>query len=316
MNFEEIINGLPSQNMLLETLLWRGFAVETYQSGLLLHAQSHEQDADILEACGLDIQRTERVDESDRLFIAPQPTPDSLLKRIFELPARNGMVGAPQIDDAFETFKSNEFGPRLDTEGLDPGTALLVKALNHVGVYTVMSCDGHGVQAPQIWLRTRWDYFWCRHVLHEVWPLACRQIPWTSCKLPNAVRADYDSYKESLWNFSEDLRAGWLRYSFTWERPGFDEDLEVSNPVFLLIQSFARELLRPDTSMFLRLKKAALKKDAFWWLENMKPLAPGLEASLESCILYLMNCGKQQELVERLVQLRMRIDLFDSIEWA
>jgi hypothetical protein len=45
----------------------------------------------------------------------------------------------------------------------------------------------------------------------------------------------------------------------------------------------------------------------------MKPLAPGLEASLESCILYLMNCGKQQELVERLVQLRMRIDLFDSI---
>jgi hypothetical protein len=311
MNFEEIINGLPSQNMLLETLLWRGFAVETYQSGLLLHAQSHEQDADILEACGLDIQRTERVDESDRLFIAPQPTPDSLLKRIFELPARNGMVGAPQIDDAFETFKSNEFGPRLDTEGLDPGTALLVKALNHVGVYTVMSCDGHGVQAPQIWLRTRWDYLWCRHALHEVWPLACRQNPWTDCKLPDAVLAACEHPEGALWEFSEDPQAGWLRYSFTWEQPGFDEELEISNPVFWLIQSFARELLRSKTSSFLRRRKATLNKNAFLWLEHMGAVAPGLEASVESCILYLTNSGKQQELVDHLVSLKMQLDLFD-----
>ncbi len=313
MNFEEIINGLPSQNMLLETLLWRGFAVETYQSGLLLHAQSHEQDADILEACGLDIQRTERVDESDRLFIAPQPTPDSLLKRIFELPARNGMVGAPQIDDAFETFKSNEFGPRLDTEGLDPGTALLVKALNHVGVYTVMSCDGHGVQAPQIWLRTRWDYFWCRHVLHEVWPLACRQIPWTSCKLPNTVRADYEPYKESLWNFSEDLQAGWLRYSFTWERPGFQEDLGVSVPVFWLIQSFARELLRPEITTFLCRKRSALTEDRLEHDWNLFPRRSGLDAVLERTIRYLTDCDKEPELNNLLISLRMRLDLFDSI---
>ncbi len=318
MTYEEMINDVLPENKLLETLLWRGFAAETYQSGLLLHEHTHEQDAAILIACGLDVQKIERVEGSDRLFIAPQPTPDSLLKRIFELPPRNGMTGAPDIDDAFETFKSNEFGPRLDTEGLDRGTALLIKALNHAGVFTVMSCDGHGLKAPQIWLRSRWDYLWCRHVLHEVWPLACRQNPWADCKLPDAVRAACEHPEGALWKFSEDPKAGWLRYSFTWEEPGFDEDLEISNPVFWLIQSFARELLRSKTSLFLRRKKAALNKDAFLWLEHMRPLAPGLEASVDGCILYLLNCGKQnelkQELLDRLIVLRMQIDLFDTFE--
>lgn len=313
MTFEIIINGLLSQNKLLETLLWRGFAVETYQSGLLLHAQSHEQDAAILEACGLDIQRIERVDESDSLFIAPQPTPDSLLKRIFELPARNGMIGAPALDDDFETFKSNEFGPRLDTEHLDRGTALLVKALNHVGVFTVMSCDGHGFKAPQIWLRSRWDYVLCRHVLHEVWPLACRQNTWTDCKLPDAVRAACEHSEGAMWKFSEDPQAGWLRYSFTWEGPGLDEDLEISNPVFWLIQSVARELLRPETASFLCRKRSSLTEDSLEHDGNLFRRRSGLDAALESTIGYLTDCDTKPELNNLLISLRMRLDLFDSI---
>ena len=321
MTFEEMINGLPPQNKLLETLLWRGFAVERYLDGLLLHKQSHDQDAATLAACGLKIKRIERVDESDRLFIPPQRTPKSLLKRLFELPALNGMTGAPAIDDSFETFKAIEFGPQPDTEHLEAGTALLVKALNQVGVYTVMSCDGHGEKTPQIWLRSRWDLLWCRHVLHEVWPFACWQNPWTYCKLPDAVLAACEHPEGALWKFSEvseDHLPGWLRYSVTWEQPGFDKELEISNPVFWLIQSFARELLRSKTSLFLRRKKAALNKDAFEWLENMRPLAPGLEASVDSCILYLQNCGKKnklkEELLESLVALKMQLDFSDAIE--
>lgn len=314
MTFEEMINGLPPQSKLLETLLWRGFAVEPYLDGLLLHKQSHDQDAATLAAYGLKIKRIERVDESDRLFIPPQRTPKSLLKRLFELPPRNGMTGSPEIDDAFETFKAIEYGPRLDTEHLEPGTALLVKALNHVGVYTVMSCDGQGHQAPKIWLRSRWDYLWCRHVLHEVWPFACRQNPWTYCKLPDAVLAACEHPEGALWKFSEvseDHLPGWLRYSVTWEQPGFDKELEISNPVFWLIQSFARELLRSKTASLLRRKKATLNKHAFLWLEHMRAVAPGLEASVDSCILYLMNCGNEEELVEHLVALRMKLDLCD-----
>lgn len=40
---------------------------------------------------------------------------------------------------------------------LDSGIASLVFALNKVGLYTSMSCDGHGQREPNIWLR-RQDY--------------------------------------------------------------------------------------------------------------------------------------------------------------
>jgi hypothetical protein len=198
------------------------------------------------------------------------------------------------------------------------GTALLIKALNHAGVFTVMSCDGHGVQGtPNLAAKLAGIICGADMCFTKSGLWLAGKIHGHDCKLPDAVRAACEHpEREPCGNFRKTRRLDGCDTVLLGKRPGFDEDLEVSNPVFLLIQSFARELLRPDTSMFLRLKKAALKKDAFWWLENMKPLAPGLEASLESSILYLMNCGKQQELVERLVQLRMRIDLFDSIEWA
>lgn len=312
MTFEATIRHLSPKDQLIETLLWRGFAVEPYLDGLLLHKQSHDQDAATLAACGLEIQRIERVDESDRLFIAPQPTPESLLKRLFELPPVNGLTWAPEIDDTFETFKAIEFGPRLDTEHLEPGTALLVKALNQVGVYTVMSCDGHGDKAPQIWLRTRWDYLWCRYVLQQVEPFACRQKPWHN--LPDEIREDVEQSGVSLWTFSEDLRAGWMRYSFTWGRPGFEKGLEISNPVFSLIQSFARELLRPRTALFLRREKATMTECGFSFLEGRRPPVPGFEAALDCCILNLINYGKKEKVLERLIQMRMQMDLFGYID--
>ncbi len=312
MTFDETVGRLSSYDPLLETLLWRGFAVEPYQGGLLLHEHSHEQDVATLESCGLAIQKMERIEVMDRFFIAPQPTPESLLKRIFNLPVRNGMAGASGLDESFDTFQTIEFGPRLDTEGLDAGAALLVKALNHVGVYTVMSCDGHGVKAPQIWLRTNWDYLWCQYVLRQVEPLAYRQKPWHN--LPYAFREAFENSGGSLWTFSKDLQAGGMRYSFTWERPGLEEGFEISRPVFWLIQSFARELLRPRTSLFMRREKAAMKECGFSYLENLQPPVPGFEASLDCCILYLMNGGEAKDVLGPLIQMRMRLDLFGSIE--
>jgi hypothetical protein len=40
-------------------------------------------------------------------------------------------------------------------------------------------------------------------------------------------------------------------------------------------------------------------------------VAPGLEASVDSCILYLTNSGREEELVDQLVSLKMQLGLFD-----
>ena len=44
MTFEATIRHLSPKDQVIETLLWRGFAVEPYLDGLLLHKQSHDQD--------------------------------------------------------------------------------------------------------------------------------------------------------------------------------------------------------------------------------------------------------------------------------
>lgn len=259
MRFEKMINGSRSGDKLMETLLWRGFAVVPHRNGLLLHECSHEKDVATLKKCGLVVQRFERPGVKHRFWIPPQLTPKSLMRRIFDLAACNGMTGMPPIDESFATFKTNNYDTDLYVEGLDVGVALLVKGLNQAGVFTVMSCDGHEEEPPKIWLRTSWDYLWCQYVLHQVWPQARLRHPWAQLRRgrPSCINTSAPVPRPSvIWKFVDAPRYGWMRYFFTWEWPSYYLDESASTRK--LIQAFARELLSERTSTFLLQQRAAI----------------------------------------------------------
>lgn len=300
-SFEEMIHGVSPGDKLMETLLWRGFAVVPHQDGLLLHECSHEKDVATLQACGLDVQRFERPGVGHRFWIPPQPTPDFLLSEIFGLAACNGMVGSPQNDESFASFKTINHDAELYVEGLDAGIALLVKGLNLAGVYTVMSCDGHEKQPPQIWLRTRWDYLWCQHVLHQVWPIARHRHPWVGIHTIEPVPRPISA----IWNFVDDPTNGWLRYFFTWEWPRHDQD--GAGQTSRLIQAYARELLCEDTSSFLRRQKAGIGCEReLLDLVSLTESRNGTPESLGEALLSACGQASGGEAVDRLLRSILR----------
>jgi hypothetical protein len=234
--------------------LWRGFAAERDGVGIFVRQPLHaERDITILEECGLRVRRNEYSGEVPCIRVELGQNKDSL-RQLFLFASINGMIGAPQIEDTFASFLHMSLQPLPDVEHLDPGIALLVKGLNLAGVFTVMSCCGHGRDRPRIWLRTRWDLLWCQYALAQVEPLATRGSSWRLEDFTSGLVPEEEHPGNCLWNFQSD-HFGWLRYSASLDAMLPDGD---GFATFLTIQGLAQQLTHPTTALTLRNTKASL----------------------------------------------------------
>lgn len=233
--FDRIAEAIDIRNALVECMRWRGFWVELKEDQLwLLHWT--DDDLHFLRDCGVSANCV----ENGNIARIEAPQEMSVCRNVFFSGAMNDWIGAPQLADTFEVFKACEQCEPIPTRHLDPGVALLVKALGLAGVYTVMSCDGHLARPPMIHFRTEWDLKWCKYVLTQV-----------------GMMLEID-YPDRLWSFIPDGSAypsgHWLHYFLTWHGHSHEEGWF---KCFCEIQMFARKLIEsaPD---FCRAKMAVL----------------------------------------------------------
>jgi len=94
------------------------------------------------------------------------------------LPSLNGMTARDDFTPPGLRFKSDwhlfrkaRWGPRIPTRVLEPGTALLVKTLPLLKVWTWLSCDGHGDGGePFICARDHYHFAWLRGLMRCLAP--------------------------------------------------------------------------------------------------------------------------------------------------
>lgn len=75
---------------------------------------------------------------------------EGMYKNILCFPANNRETNTPIYLASWRNFTRRKHGPKIQTKTLEPGVALMVKALSAIGITTVNSCDGHGKNKPII----------------------------------------------------------------------------------------------------------------------------------------------------------------------
>ncbi|MBE7496944.1 MAG: hypothetical protein HS117_18540 [Verrucomicrobiaceae bacterium] len=249
--FNRCIEALEPTEALLECMLWRGFWGELRDDQLWLLHWSVD-DLQFLRECGVSAHPVDGGSPA-RIGTAEDMT---VCRNVFLSGAACGMEGVPSLGNSFEAFKTGELAEPIPVRHLDPGVALLVKALGLAGVYTVMSCDGHLKSAPAINLRTEWDWIWCEYVLKQV-----------------GLMLEIDNPKR-LWFFDKarNKYPGWAEHVVVWNQPS---DEKVWFECFSQIQRLARKLIESaqdfrraktaictpcDLSLALREQENALKE--------------------------------------------------------
>lgn len=139
-------------------LLRRGFSPEEIQSGF---SEMKKWDWQINT-----ITREE-------VLAVPEDDPkavDDMAKRLFAMDSVDNRISARYLDDPFEVYmQSKPYVPPASI--LEPYIARLVRILNHIGVYTCMSCDGWHAEAGdrvsfvtkremKLWMRDRYSVLW------------------------------------------------------------------------------------------------------------------------------------------------------------
>jgi len=232
----------PPATRLLEVLLWRGFLVEQVRGNVMLCRGSHDRDAITLAGLGLAVEPvTGDPGHLARIRLAAGCDEGHALRSVFLLPPQNGMAGpfdwGGRVNDGFQTFRRLRYGVKVPAVHLDPGVALLVKALPLCGVHTVMSCDGHTRQSPHVCLFSDIHLLWCRAVVREV--LRRHPVPGTDG-----------------WRFGQD-GDGWMSRRWLLGEGGSGPGLAGRLAAYRPIQSFARVLMRPDVGPRARRAKQA-----------------------------------------------------------
>lgn len=164
---------LADNDLLLESLLRRGFLAYSDNEGMWLGTGSHFEDIYALRCIdGLKVdvvtghyERLARIqyDVSNLQLTA-------IIKSIIAIPEHRGMSGhygmGSYLSSAWNQYKAMKWGAkksicRIDgNEGLDLGVALLVKALPLARVATMYCCDGHGENGAYITFHFPWDELW------------------------------------------------------------------------------------------------------------------------------------------------------------
>ena len=232
--YDRAMDGLTGQKRLLECLLWRGFLAVLKDDQVRLLRGSPQDDLQLLEACGLVIQSAPDAFDEYAAVIGATDN-DDVLRKVFRSQTNNGMAGPPLVNETYSSFKNCKFGSKVPVNHLDPGVALLVKALPAASVCTVMSCDGHYQAPPRIWMRTTWDLRWSQHVLS------------------NIAQTLGIAANDQPWSFT-DKGNDWCNYYLEWNTTPTTDWFEL----FSQIQQFARNLLNADTALAFRHEKQGI----------------------------------------------------------
>ena len=131
-----------------QCLLRRGFLLETTPSGnRRLSEDAHAEDAEdlrrLLEECGHD--RAAGFQMANGEFAAGIPADEKVRRTILTAwPRAQNETGYLGEQEEWPAFRRLEQGIKVPVRRLEPGVALLVKALNAVGAVTWCSCETHG----------------------------------------------------------------------------------------------------------------------------------------------------------------------------
>ena len=175
-------SGLRGKKLLLEALLRRGFLAYADAEGVWLGTGSHFEDVYILEL--IDGLKVERVDDNyERLAkieydIGKLPS-KTVTQSIIAIPEHREMstgwgLGTWGVQDIWSKYSAMRWGAKMavcptqngeiptdeNTNALDLGVALLVKALPLACVATAGCCDGHGEEGARVWFNFKWDSWW------------------------------------------------------------------------------------------------------------------------------------------------------------
>jgi hypothetical protein len=178
--FNRAMERLEGQERLLECLLWRGFMAEIKDGQVRLLNGSHPDDLRLLHECGLvinpDIDADGKylaiVQIDVEYFRVLNPEIENvneeyfLRKVFFSDPNDPAHVWDDNIS-VFSQWHQTTFVAPLKVDMLEPGIALLVNALRRLNIFTCMSCNGHYENTPFIFLTTKWDFHWFKHVLAD-----------------------------------------------------------------------------------------------------------------------------------------------------
>ncbi len=182
-------SGLDGDELLLESLLRRGFLAYRDGEGVWLGTGSHQADIDVLRLIeGLEIKEVSgHTDRMAAIRLRPFATDSIVSSTIMCLPEHDrgfteyGPGGWTHYSDqSWERYRHMVWGAKrpvcpasiLDGnpvyDALDTGVALLVRTLPLARVATALSCDGHGNGPAYVEFFYPWDRPWGEAVFHTL----------------------------------------------------------------------------------------------------------------------------------------------------
>lgn len=168
--FERVLMGMNDPIEQLKTiLLWRGFLARRDEAGVFLCTGSADGDVEMLQQLGVAVQRIEGHPENCAEILATHSITDEVLFRIFSHPPIYGMSGmydfSGVVNHDWQTFLNCKYGAKVPVAVLEPGIALLVKALPLIGLHTAESCDGHLSKPTMIRFISKHHWNWAKLIL-------------------------------------------------------------------------------------------------------------------------------------------------------
>jgi len=186
-----LASGISGEELLLETLLLRGFLVFKDSDGIWLGKGSHFDDVLLLRWIrGIVLETIES--SSTRMasikFSCNKLDELKVIESILSIPQNHGFMGGPAYPLTYKghswpSYRNTVWGTKLSVcpstylgdfrlgyDALDVGIALLVKAwpLARVSTAFCASCDGHGSGPSYIGFASKWDEVWARQVFFSL----------------------------------------------------------------------------------------------------------------------------------------------------
>lgn len=145
---EKMILDKEVQQKVTEALRYRGYFVNVKEDGIYLSSSNHKDDLHFFkrwfEELGVSSTNEGKVGWRSDLDI------EKVVDKIRFMPGRNHEAGGTAYWGKWKYFVRRKHGPKIRTITLDPGIALLTKAISAAGIATIMCCDGHGRRAPYV----------------------------------------------------------------------------------------------------------------------------------------------------------------------
>lgn len=136
------------QQKVAEALRYRGYFVTVKEDGIYLSSANHREDLLSFISSFKEVGLT--CTDEGKLGLLPELDIEKAVEAIRFMPGRNHESGGTPYWGTWKYFIKRKHGPKIRTITLDPGIALLTKAISAVGISTIMCCDGHGRRAPHV----------------------------------------------------------------------------------------------------------------------------------------------------------------------